>query len=372
MKKISFLINSMTFGGAQRVLTILCEELKQEYEIEVIFLEKEEFYELPQEVKKVYLSDFNGKESGLKKLLYIPLLAWKLKKYIQQNNIHLIQSHIYRANYVNVIAKLFGGKHKTQLVTAGRISRYKELGIIGKINLFLIKYLYQKADLLVLKSKGMQDDMQKLFDFKVSQIVINNPYNIQYIENLMKEQVNFIFKKDKKYIISVGRLIKLKRNNEIIEVLSKLDKNIELIFLGEGEEKNNLIELSKKLNLENRVHFLGQVKNPYKYIVKSDVFVSCSESEGFPNVLVEAMICETMVISSDCISGPREILGNNEYGLLFEVGDKDTLFKHLNLVLNNEKIKNNYIKKAKKRSFDFSIKRIIEKYKRILDENSDK
>jgi len=372
MKKISFLINSMTFGGAQRVLTILCEHLKLEYEIEVIFLEREEFYELPKEIKKVYLSEFNGKENGIKKLLYIPLLGWKLKNYIKKNNIKLIQSHIYRANYVNIVAKIFGGKHKTQLVTAGRISRYKELGVIGKINLFLIKYLYQKADLLVLKSKGMQKDMQNLFEFNVNQIVINNPYHIQFIEEEAKESVNFDFQKNKKYIISVGRLIKLKRNNELIEVFAKLDKNIELIFLGDGEEKENLINLSKKLNLEHRIHFLGQVKNPYKYIAKSDIFVSCSESEGFPNVLVEAMICKTVVISSDCVSGPREILGDNEYGLLFDVGDKKTLLKYINLVLGNENLKNNYIKKAKKRSFDFSVEKIIEKYKRILDENSNK
>jgi N-acetylgalactosamine-N,N'-diacetylbacillosaminyl-diphospho-undecaprenol 4-alpha-N-acetylgalactosaminyltransferase len=337
LNKVTFLINSLSSGGAEKVLSVLANELvKQTFQVEIIFLEKNEFYKLDDRVKKTYLSDFNGKESGLKKLLYIPILAWKLKKYIKQNNINLIQSHIYRANYVNVLAKIFGTNHKTQIVNAGRISRYKELGLIGKINLWLIKWLYAKADLIILKSKGMQEDMQNLFKFKNKQIVINNPYDIKKIQKLALEKFDdFMFDKSKKYLISVGRLIKLKRNSDLIEILPNLNENIEIIFLGDGEEKENLVSLAKSLKVAKRVHFLGRVKNPYKYMAKSDIFVSCSESEGFPNVLVEAMICGIPVISSDCISGPMEILGDNEYGLLFDVGDKNKLLENIKLLLNN-------------------------------------
>jgi len=369
MQKLTFLINSLSSGGAEKVLSVTVTELiKQNYQVEVIFLEKNEFYTLPEEVKKNYLSEFNGSESGIKKLLYIPILAWRLKKYVKNNNIKLIQSHIFRANYVNVLAKLFGAKHKVEVVTAGRVSRYKELGLNGKLNLWLIKNLYAKADVIISKAQGMQEDMQKLFAFKNKQIVINNPYDIRYIEQLSNEKVDdFIFHKDKKYLVSVGRLISLKRNHELIEILIHLADNVEIIFLGDGDEKDNLIELSKKLNVENRVHFLGQVKNPYKYISKADIFVSCSESEGFPNVLVEAMICQIPVISSDCMSGPREILGDDEYGLLFDVGDKDKLKQHIEYILSHEDFRVDLTKKAKQRSYDFSLEKIIEKYKKVLD-----
>ena len=369
MQKLTFLINSFSSGGAEKALSVIIKELViQNYQVEIIFLEKNEFYSLPKEVKKTYLSNFNGKESGIKKLLYIPILAWRLKKYVKNNNIKLIQSHIFRANYVNVLAKLFGAKHKVEVVTAGRISRYKELGLNGKLNLWLIKNLYAKADVIISKAQGMQKDMQKLFAFKNKQIVINNPYDIKYIELLSQEKVDeFVFHKDKKYLVSVGRLIALKRNHELIEILVNLSDNVEIIFLGDGNEKDNLIELSKKFNVENRVHFLGQVKNPYKYMSKSDIFVSCSESEGFPNVLVEAMICQVPVISSDCISGPREILGDNKYGLLFDVGDKNKLKQHIEYILNNEDFRIDLTKKAKQRSYDFSLEKIIEKYKKVLD-----
>lgn len=372
MNKVTFLINSLSTSGAEKVLSVIVTELvKQKYKVEVIFLEKNEFYSLPNEVKKTYLSSFNGSESGIKKLFYIPVLAFRLKKYIQKNNIKLIQSHFYRSNYINVIAKILGAKHVVQIVNAGRISRYLEQGILGKINLFLIKKLYGHADLIILKAKGMQEDMQNLFQFKNQQIVINNPFDIEQIKILMEEKISdFHFDKSKKYLISVGRLIPLKRNHEIIENLPRLPKNCEIIFLDSVPEKQRLLEIARKLHLEKSVHFLGQVTNPYKYLAKSDIFVSCSESEGFPNVLVEAMICGTPIVSSDCVSGPRKILApnkENEFGFLFNVGDTDKMVEHINFLLNNPKIREQYIINAKLRANDFSLKNIIDKYKKVLE-----
>ena len=384
MQKIIFLINSLSSGGAEKVLSVLANELvNQKYNIEIIFLEKNEFYELDKRIKKTYLSVFNGKENGIKKLLFLPILAWRLKKYIQNNDIKLIQSHVFRANYVNVLAKIFGANHQAQLVTAGRISRYKEESLIGKINLFLIKNLYKKADLLIYKSKGMMNDANKLFNFKNKSIVINNPYDIKKIKELFNEKVNdFVFKENKIYLVSVGRLISLKRNQDLIKSLKYLPQNIEIIFLGEGNEKENLLNLTKQLNVEKRVHFLGRVLNPYKYMVESDIFVSCSESEGFPNVLVEAMICGLPVISSDCLSGPREILAPNtninkqlkkgddievaKYGILYPVGDVEKLVKAINLLIENKDLRKKYAELGLKRAKDFSIDKIVEQYKKVL------
>jgi len=365
--QITFLINSLSSGGAEKVLSIIANYLVKEYKVEIIFLEKNNFYKLNKNIKQTYLSNLNGSEHEFIKLFYIPILAFRLKKYIFKNKIKFIQSHVFRANYINVLSKLLGAKHKIQLVTAGKVSRYRELGMIGKMNLFFIRYLYPKADLLVSKSYGMKKDIQNLFNFENPHIVINNPYDIREIlKHSNQEITEFDFNKNKKYLISVGRLIKLKRHYDSIEVLLKLPEKVELIILGDGTERENLIKLTKKLNLEKRVHFLGQVKNPYKYMKKADIFISCSESEGFPNVLVEAMICGIPIISSDCISGPREILGNNKYGLLFNVGDKIALLNNIKLLLNNIDIYDKYIQKAKKRSLDFRIEIILPKYKKVL------
>lgn len=382
-KKIVFLTNSLAAGGAEKVISVLLSELvKQKYKIELICLEQNNFYEIPKEVKLTYLTNFNGKEKGIKKLLFIPILAWKLKKYIKNTEIIQIQSHVYRSNYINILAKIFGSKHNVQIVNTGTISKYYNEGLVGKINLFLIKFLYPKANLIITKSKGMLLDMQSLYNFKNEIIVLNNPYDIEKIKKLKNEIVDdFNFKSDKKYIISVGRFETFKQQDYIIETLTKLSNEYELILLGDGYKKNYLQALSNKLNVQDRVHFLGRVLNPYKYMAKSDLYIlSSNNGEGFPNVLIEAMICNLPIISSDCKSGPREILAPEtdtniqiqsgieeaKYGILVPIGNIKSLVNAIILMENNT-IKNKYVSNAKKRMKDFEVNIIVDKYKKVLN-----
>ena len=386
MSKLYFMTNSLAAGGAEKVITVLLNKLSElGIDVELICLEHNDFYHLSEDIKRTYLSDFTGKEAGVKKLFTIPLLAWRLKQYIKKENITLVQSHIYRSNYINILAKLFGSSHNVQIVNAGTMSKYKKEGLLGKINLLLIKYLYPKSDLIILKSQGMQLDMQELFNFQCENIIINNPYDIEKIEYMKKETIDdFDFRTDKKYLISVGRFETFKRQDIIIRSMKNLihKQDIELILIGDGIKKDKLVQLSKELGVENKVHFLGRVNNPYKYIARSDIYILSSDNgEGFPNVLLESMICKTPVISSDCLSGPREILAPNtdidfqlknsiekaKYGLLFPVGDVDSLSEAIKQLLDNEKLKDSYSEKAYQRAHDFSVEKIVEQYKKVLN-----
>jgi len=310
MPKIAFLINSLSGGGAEKVLALLINEFrKNNVDFKVICIEQNISYDIKRDIDICFLTSSNGKSNGLIKLLQIPFLAWKLKKYIEQNKLEIVQSHLYRANYINVLAKIFGSNHTVQIVNHGIASLYKSKGLLGKINIILIKKLYPKAALLITVSKGMMLDLKQLIKSRNNEKVINNPYDINEIQKKRKEQVeDFDFDKNKIYIVSVGRLINLKRNRDIIIALQKFSENVELILIGDGEEKENLQKLVKRLKLRHRVHFLGRKQNPFKYMSRCDIFVNCSESEGFPNVLIEALACELPIISSDCLSGPREIL----------------------------------------------------------------
>ena len=386
MGKIYFMTNSLSAGGAEKVITVLLNKLNESgTDVELIALEHNDFYHLSEDIKRTYLSDFTGKEGGVKKLFAIPLFAWRLKQYIKKEKITLVQSHIYRSNYINILAKLFGSLHHVQIVNAGTMSKYKNEGFLGKINLLLIKYLYPKSDLIILKSQGMQLDMQELFNFQCENIIINNPYDIEKIEYMKKETIDdFDFRTDKKYLISVGRFETFKRQDIIIRSMKNLihKQDIELILIGDGIKKDKLVQLSKELGVENKVHFLGRVNNPYKYIARSDIYILSSDNgEGFPNVLLESMICKTPVISSDCLSGPREILAPNtdidfqlknsiekaKYGLLFPVGDVDSLSEAIKQLLDNEKLKDSYSEKAYQRAHDFSVEKIVEQYKKVLN-----
>ena len=382
MKKIVFLINSLSSGGAEKVLSLLIKELSNKQKVELICLEKNNFYTLPKNVKVTYLTSNTGNQSSLIKLIQLPILALKLKKHIRENNILLLQSHVYRANYINILSKLLGSKHEVQIVNAGAISRYQQEGFSGKINLFLINRLYNYADLIILKAKGMQIDMQKLFTFTNKKIVINNPYDIEHIEILKNEDVvDFIFDKTKKYIINIGRFETFKRQDVLIRTLKGISSDIELLLIGGGEKESIYKKIAIDNGVSERVHFIGKVKNPYKYLSKCDIFILSSEDgEGFPNALVEAMICKTLVISSDCVSGPREILAPStnienkiknrfeiaENGILFPVMNTIELTNAINYVLNNSEECDCLIQNAYNRTKDFSLDTIVKQYKEIL------
>ncbi|HIP12821.1 MAG TPA: glycosyltransferase [Arcobacter sp.] len=375
-----FLINSMGEGGAQRVLLSLIEVYVDEgIDVTLISLAKNDFYELPTQVKKVYLRQKSKESSFIFETLLIPYYSWKLKKYVEKHKLKRVQSHLFRANFVNLISRFFASKHIIQVVNHTVVSRFLREGISGRINLFLIRTLYPKTDKLIYISKRMKEDfLSHVKDIGKKSHIIYNPYDISRILSESSNDCNnFTFDSSKKYLITVGRLVPLKKFENVLKVLSDLDNTIEVIMLGDGECRIALEDLAKELGIISRVHFLGQVKNPFAYISRADLFISSSSVEGFPNVLVEAMICHTAIISTDCISGPREILAPStnysyqlkeglelaEFGILYAVGELEALKNAINILLKDKSLKVNYEMKAFEHSKTLSSLNISALYK---------
>ena len=140
-----------------------------------------------------------------------------------------------------------------------------------------------------------------------------------------------------------------------------------MVVLGKGPEEKKIKLLAHKLGLSDNILFLGFQKNPYKYIKKAEVFVLSSFHEGFGNVIVEAMACGTPVVSTNCMSGPREIIENGENGILFPVADQKALAEAVLKVLNNPSLSYKLSEQGKKRAEYFSIEKSVKKYEEIFD-----
>ena len=374
MKKVAFLTNSMGGGGAERIVATLGEYFSQDGEMksEVVLFERNDFYKPHEEVQINYLADFGGEEHPILKLLSLPLIAWRLRSYVKQNKIDVVQSHLYRANYVNIMAQMMGGTHESQIVNHDNFFRGYKKSFMGRQKLKLINFFYKRADKIIAISEDMKEGMEELLGRRVEKI--NNPYDIEMMENRGREEVTEL-PSGRKYIISVGSLIPLKRVEDVIEGYSKIatrHSDYDLVILGDGSERKTLEGLTEILGVEKRVHFLGRVANPFKYLKKSEIFVMASESEGFPNVLIEAMACDCQVVASDCISGPREIINpdlhrrveeltSGGYGTLFPVGNVEALSQGLEGAIEG-KVKAQVMKRAG--SFQRDI--IMKRYKEVL------
>jgi glycosyltransferase involved in cell wall biosynthesis len=376
-QKIAILANSLTNGGAEKVVCLLAGEInRKDYEVELILLENDNFYTPPKDVKVTYLSNQTEAETNYVKFFSLFYFALKLKRLLSEKKINLVQSHIYRSNFVNILAKLLGSKHQTQIVNHGILSRHKREGIRGFVVILLTKILYPYSDECILVSNEMKVDLENQVNVNKSK-VINNPFDFDMMESLSNVPMlekGFLFQKDKKYLICAGRCIKIKRFDVVIRSLQYLNDDIELVILGDGEERYKLIELAASFHLSSRVHCLGNVDNPLNFFKQSNIFILSSETEGFPMVIIEAMACGLPIISSDCISGPREILdaegGELEeegyeitnLGILTKIGDSKCLADAITHLIDDENLIHKFKLNSTKRITDYSIDNISNKY----------
>nr|WP_278252245.1 glycosyltransferase [Deferrivibrio essentukiensis] len=155
-------------------------------------------------------------------------------------------------------------------------------------------------------------------------------YPIDEIRRKSEEELpkEFKYLENENYIINVGSLCYQKGQDLLIKAYSKLDDikdNYKLVLVGRGPDKDKLVNLTNELGLKDRVIFIDFQNNPYPFIKHAEIFVLSSRYEGFPNVLIEAMICGTPVVSFDCPTGPNEIIDNEVDGILVSSIDETKL-----------------------------------------------
>ncbi len=378
-KKLAIFIYSLSAGGAERVASVLLKNLESEYDIDLVLINDDIFYDVPKSIKITYLENSSPMESGIKKLIKIPFLAYKYSKFCKANKIDISLSLMYRPNYINILSKYFGNEAKIIISERALPSEQHRHGMQGMINKFLIKILYSKAKYILANSKGNRKDLIDNFNINSSNIkTIYNPVDIDMIDRLKTEDVNL--DNSSFNFITVGRLDHGKNHSLLLDALYQMeDKKCKLFILGDGELRTFLQDKINSLNLSDRVFLLGTIDNPYKYLYNSNCFVFSSKHEGFPNVLLEALACNLPIISTDCKSGPREIISISnenilpidkmefaEYGILIPNDNSEQLSFAMDKIIKDVNMLNKYKSKSLVRIKDFDIQTIIEQFSTSL------
>ena len=237
------------------------------------------------------------------------------------------------------------------------------------------KYL-NKYDIVVAICDDMKEEIERIYPYLKGKVErIYNPFNFKRILDLSKDTSKLTKSElgliSKDYIVAVSRLDIVQKDYKTLLKGYKIavDKGIkeELYIVGDGSGRSSIEKMIKEFSLEERVKLIGNTPNPYIWMKNSKLFVHSSNFEGLPTVLIEAMICGKLVISSNCPTGPFEILQGGKVGVLFEVGDYKKLGEELHLLLTDENKRKKYESKLKNRIVEFRSDIVIKEYEKVID-----
>ena len=305
-------------GGFERVCITTARLLKPYYDVSIVIFDDADiaFDIRGLSIINIHLGVRNGK---LAKITNLMRRAVRVRKLKQRMKPVIAYSFGPSANMVNALSK-------TSLTSVFLGLRgYQDVADDPKMKLYV-----RKADRIICCSKEIEAIVQEKYGY-LQTATLYNPYDAEGITELSKEEVTDLPWKMEdedrpRILIGVGRDDPIKGFWHLIKAFYLVQKEIpqmRLIIMGDGsfEQAKSLVS---ELQLEQKVYFPGVRKNPYKYLAASEMFLLSSYTEGFPNVLVEAMILGRPLISTDCRTGPAEILDHGKYGILVpDMGDTE-------------------------------------------------
>jgi glycosyltransferase involved in cell wall biosynthesis len=263
---------------------------------------------------------------------------------------------------VGVRTRVVLGVHNTMSIYLAESSGHR-----NALRRFLLRTFFHWADEIVAVSQGVADDLIDYTGLAPSRVrVIYNPVVTRELYQLAEQEVDHPWLLDRRVpvVLAVGRLTTQKDFPTLLRAfaVARRDCACRLVFLGDGEERSRLEELTRDLGIADAVEFLGFVQNPYAWMSRSQVLALSSRWEGLPTVLIEALAVGTPVISTDCPSGPREILADGEFGTLVPVGDVGALGRAIGGTLRTPGDR----ARLKRRAEAFTLDRAVDNYLETL------
>jgi glycosyltransferase involved in cell wall biosynthesis len=329
--RITLVISTLTIGGAQRVMALMANYWAVEgHHVTLVsmgpqFMDRFALHHL---VKRVPLNLMSDSSHLGQALYHNALRVLRLRDQLRQLRPDVVISFMSSTNVLTILASRGLG---IPVIVSERIDpRQHAIGLAWNT---LRSLLYRRADALVVQSPSLRDWASEVA-VAARVHVIPNPINpvINVSATAARRRANG------HTVVAMGRLVRQKGFDLLLEAFARCagqHPDWSLVILGEGEERSNLESLIAAMGLQDRVRLAGKVPDPGPTLGQADLFVLSSRFEGFPNALIEAMTCKLAVISTDCPSGPRDIIHDGVDGILIPPEDVNALAKGMDRLMSN-------------------------------------
>lgn len=375
MKKITFLVLHLNYGGIEKQVTTLANELCKKYEVEIIslydILDGKSFYELDKRIKVKYIFNYgpNKKEiiKALKKVKIITLLKELIKSvkilYTKYFGIRKIVNSLDTDIVISSRIEFSKQINRNDIVTISQEHSY----INNEKYIKKVKKSFSEIDYLVVMTNKAKEKYEEWLS------EVKNKPEVVVIPNLIKDNIEGqVSSLNNNQIISIGRLEPVKDFYTLIIVFSVLVKKypyLKLKIIGDGSEKEHLIHLITNNDLQNNVVLTGKLnENEIKdELLKSDVFVLTSKSESFSLVLCEAMNYGLPCVAFDVDVGPREIIKDNVTGFLIGNRNLDGMISKISSLLDDKNLRYNMGQESFNSIKSFYPYHIVKKWDQLFD-----
>ncbi len=333
-KKLIIFMPSIEDGGVEKNLFILLNYLKHDIKKISLITYKNPKTKINKKIKIITPSfnkiNFNGRYI---KYFFCLLVLFRILLFSRKNLVLSFQANIFSIALCNFL--------DVKIISRSNSSSSGWSQNIIKQTIF--KFYFPKANKIIVNSYEFKKEMDKRYQINTQCIL--NPFEFEKIKYLSNKKCKKIYQNKNLKLISIGRLTDQKDFMTLLKAIKICKRqDIELIIIGKGKEEYNLKKYVSSNRLTKKIKFLGYKKNPFKYLRQADIFILTSTFEGSPNVLVEALFLKKFVISTNCPTGPNEILKNGKLGALFKVGDYKSISKFINNFKFNKKTNKKIIK----------------------------
>ena len=374
--KVLVLHGHLSMGGEERVLLNVLKNLVElKYDVDLLITwnhgENNLFEnENPEKVNYEFLfENYDGKSKIIKEIFRLRAKSSYLKKVekiVKERKYDIVidySSNLLKYKDLDIKVPVFAWIHFSltfgEKLSGEKVEKYKKQ--------------YKKYDKILAICDTMKDEFVEILGMDKNKVeLVYNPINLEIIKK-KAENTNLKYKNylNDDYFLQVSRLTQQKQPEHLVDIYHKLKQRgikEKLYFIGNGEKIELIKQKIKEYKLENDVILLGQIENPYPFFKNAKLFVHTAKYEGLPTVLLESLAFGTPVVSYDCPTGPKDILGkNSEYGELISLNNKDEFVEKVYELMNNDKKYENYKKMSLIRANDFSMESNKIKLKELIE-----